>query len=496
MQRRRFSPLQPLGLLEFATALAIAVGMPAASAAQGSERFQLVRSTSGTRGTPDGKGFVMEDPRSEFQAGKDRQVLVLFEWRGPVGHHRCEGAWKDPSGRSVYTSQAEVDARSARFAVYWGLSLPDTVAAGNWVVEAKVDGEPAGAHPFRIVADPSVVTTPPRRALKMAELYQVGLAHTLTLEAVDAKGSLLGRASGFFLSPTLVLSSLSGINAAHAVRLVRPGGAPVETSDVVSWNRRDDWVVLRFAGASGQPPKQAAAQPQVGDRCFFLDAQGDAGRVIMDTAVVGRGEGGDLVVGETAAEDSLGGPLLDEFGDVVAVVTGSRILGVTGEDGFAYMGVRGEAPRGTRARPLPAPPSEDGAVRTLDDLLKAGVFVRPVVRTPHVLIGGVGTGVDRNGSIPNLRDQRYRFTRADGHCVAFMTWDPREKEDAVLAFELRDEDNRVVAASAQRRVKMRTGGIFFQWWDIACASLKPGLYRVDAVRTGEPVWRTFFRLAD
>lgn len=103
---------------------------------QASGRYHLVRSVSGSRGAPEGQRFLMEDPRNVFHAGEDRQALVLFEWQGPVGRHHCEGAWKDPGGRVVFTSTADVDARASRFSVYWGLSLPDTVATGTWEVVA------------------------------------------------------------------------------------------------------------------------------------------------------------------------------------------------------------------------------------------------------------------------------------------------------------------------------------------------------------------------
>jgi len=114
--------------------------------AQSTGRFHLVRSASGSKGAPDGTRFIFEDPRTVFQAGKDRQVLVTFEWQGPAGRHHCEGAWKDPSGRTVFTSAADVNVPGTRFGVYWGLSLPDTVATGTWVIETRVDGEQAGAY--------------------------------------------------------------------------------------------------------------------------------------------------------------------------------------------------------------------------------------------------------------------------------------------------------------------------------------------------------------
>lgn len=480
-----------------AVALSLCLAMPLTQAvAPSPSRFHLVRSTSGSRGTPQGGRFVMEDPRTVFHAGQDRQVLVLFEWQGPSGRHRCEGNWKDPSGRVVFTSTSELDARGPRFAVYWGLSLPDRVATGTWVLEASVDTEPAGVHAFQILTGTADASeTPARRALAVAEIYERGLAGSLTLEALDASGGLIASASGFFLGPELVSTSFGALNAAAKVRLSTADGARAETSEVVSWNRRDDWAILRFRGAKGTPPPSSPAPPQVGDRCFFLDAQADGGRVIVDTSIVGRSPLGDLSLGDGAGEESYGGPVFNEFGEIVAQLAGSGIPGASAFD-LSGLGDRRMLMRGGRARPLVAAPSEGAASRTLADLDQAGLFVRPLARTPHFVSGVLGTGIERKGTIPVAVDQRLRFSRADGHCVVFVTWSPSGKEDTTTHFELYDEDNRRLASTEPRKARLRTGESFVLTWELKLAALKPGLYRVDMVAGASPVWRTFFRLAD
>jgi hypothetical protein len=129
--------------------------------AQSSGRSHLVRSLSGSKGTQEGNRFLIEDPRVVFQAGTDRQVMVLFEWQGPPGRHRCEGRWKDPTGNVVFSSASEVEAPGPRFGVYWGLSIPDSVATGTWVLEAVVDGEPRACTPSR--SSPTRAREPRRR---------------------------------------------------------------------------------------------------------------------------------------------------------------------------------------------------------------------------------------------------------------------------------------------------------------------------------------------
>ncbi|OFV86543.1 MAG: hypothetical protein A2V74_12790 [Acidobacteria bacterium RBG_16_70_10] len=485
------------------TALVLAATLTLAEtgyALQAAGRFHLVRSTSGSRGTQVGERFVIEDPRGVFYAGQDRQVLVLFEWQGPAGRHRCEGTWKDPSGRAVFTSESELISRGPRFGVYWGLSLPDVVAVGTWVLEARVDGEPAGAHAFQIVAGQRADTAPlARRTLDVAELYQRGLAATLTIEALDSSGAPIGVGSGLFVAPGLVLTTFGAINAARAVRLRTGEGRRFETSEVASWNRHDDWAVLRTPAAEGQPIQRAATEMVVGDRCYFLEAQSDGSRVIVETTVVGRSAAGDLVLNDPANDTTHGSPVLNEHGEAAATIAGHRLLGATLLDIHAL----GDAAPGagalwssSRARPLGPPPVPSTASRTLQDLENAGEFVRPLARIPHFVQGVLGTGVEKEGPVPVAAGQRSRFSRGDGVCVVFVTWTPARKEDASVAFEVFNEENRHLGGSEPRRVKLRPSQSFVHSWSIDLARLKPGIYRVDVVLGTDPVWRTFFRVTD
>ena len=54
---------------------------------------------SGSKGSQQGNRYIIEDPRSVFYIPADHQVIVYFEYEGPIGSHRVEGLWKRPDGK-------------------------------------------------------------------------------------------------------------------------------------------------------------------------------------------------------------------------------------------------------------------------------------------------------------------------------------------------------------------------------------------------------------
>src|SRR5215467_16274223 len=104
-------------------------------------KFRLVRSVSGSKGTPQGSRFSMEDPRSVFYIPSDRQVIVYMEWDGPIGKHHLEGFWRNPAGKVTVMNDFDYEAKATRFGAYWILALTEGADNGNWSLEAHVDGE-------------------------------------------------------------------------------------------------------------------------------------------------------------------------------------------------------------------------------------------------------------------------------------------------------------------------------------------------------------------
>jgi hypothetical protein len=313
---------------------------------------------------------------------------------------------------------------------------------------------------------------------------------------LDASGARLRRASGFFVSPELVSTSFAGLNGARRARLVMPDGRRLETDGVAGWSRRDDWALLRFPGAGGEPPAPASQPPQVGDRGYFLDLQGGSSRVIAETAFIGQSPEGDFRLGSLASEESLGAPVLNEYGEIAAALAGSGIPGAGPVDQAALADAGYDVARGSRAR---APVSASDATslsETFESLAQAGAFVKPLVRSPHIVDGALDTEASRSLRVPTWIERRFRFTRAD-RCVVSVRWIPDQKQDTTSRFEVFDAGNRRVGASDPAKLKLRPGQPLLQSWEIALTTLPAGLYRVDLVLgDADPVWRSYFHLTE
>jgi hypothetical protein len=453
-------------------------------------RIRLIRSTSGSKGSLQGTRFVIEDPRTAFAPSADRQVVVFFEFQGPVGVHHCEGLWKDPTGKVVLTSSSEYDARAQNFGIYWTLAIPETIQPGAWSLEARIDGQVVGTHSFEISAGPLDASSKmTKRSLTPAEVYKRGSALIAVVERLDGAGKLLGTGSGFMVADGLLLTAFQTVNDARLLRIHLPDGRRVQTDRLTAWNRRADIAFIKVDAPAGSVER--ASSYEVGDRCYFLDTQPNGDRVIVEASVVGRGgrESQPLMrISAPAQGLSAGGPLLDERGDVVGVLGGMS----------ADIAFETYSPIVISAVPITQLkfPERDSSTTTLEEIASRGEFIPTLVSTPHFVSGVVGLGVDRNGPVPIALNQKREFSRREREVVVFVTWQPATKEDATCSFKLFDADNRRLADSPAQKARLRRESPFVQSWPINVASLAPGTYRVDLHLGAAPVWRTFFRLVD
>jgi S1-C subfamily serine protease len=489
--------LSALALASLLTALsATAVGAQSA--------VRLVRSTSGTKGSVQGSRYVIQDPRTTFYAGEDRQVVVYFEWEGAARPHECKVTWKDPSGAAVLISPYSSPTRTPRFGVYLTLALPETPRLGLWAVEAEVDGQPAGTHTFQIQERPAAgeARAAVRRVLAPAELYSRAQAATLGVEAFDGKGGRIAAGSGFLLREGLVITAFQNVEGAVRLRVSPPTGAPVETTELAIWNRRQDWAIVRAPPVGAvQLELDSAKSWKVGDRCSYLDTSQDGARVNVDTSIVGAQEfpqaGPRISIQMSVSHRGIGGPLLNDYGDAIAVLGGALIPGTSvsgvGRDAHVLLSY----PVTTMAFPLSSLPSVTADSRiSLQELSARGVFPPPLVGPLNVFTGTIARGVETRNNVPVPVDEKTEFKSGEGDAVAFLTFDPQEKRQGMGVFRIYDIDNHLVMDGKPVKITLRPRVYSVTTWKFPLARLRPGTYRIDLDIDADPVWRSYFRVVE
>ena len=254
--------------------------------------FRAVRSVSGSKVIEQGGRYTVEDPRTVFYAPADHQVIVYFTWEGPAGAHHFEGLWKNPDGKVAMTSDFDYKPEQPRFGGYFKMLLGDTPTTGVWTLEARIDGEGAGAHTFQITMTPrpdNLPAEPARRLLSAPEVYSRAAAASVLIENINQKGGRRNVGTGFFIAPNRLVTAFQVIDGAAKVRVVTPQGNSIEVSEIVARNRRQDWVILGVAVDNIKPLERAAADSwAVGDRCFFLDAPAEGNRVLVEASPIGK----------------------------------------------------------------------------------------------------------------------------------------------------------------------------------------------------------------
>lgn len=465
--------------------------------------FRVVRSVAGSKGEQQNGRYVIDDPRDVFYVPADKEVIVYFEWEGPLGQHNFEGQWKNPEGKAVVISDFTYNATTKRFGGYWTLELSNSIEPGMWSLEAHVDGEVTGTHSFQIVAAPKPASDQPTRHQRApAEIYKMALAATVTVERLDAKGQRSGIGSGFFLADDLVLTAFQVINGASRLRILLPDGQPLDVDQVAAWNRWQDWALLKVdARATGKLKRAPAGSWAVGDRCFTLDVPAEGNRVIVDEAIVGThtfpNAGDRLNLPSLPRSPALGGPVLNEYGEVVGVLGGSVLPGLVVSSPFDPGAGLSPIREGSLATPInliPATPTA-GSGRTLDQL--AGEFVPPLVKQPNLLYGILSLPVKRaKGQLPTTPENKTEFSKRDSAIQLQLVWNPTEKGNAEVTLRVYDMNNTVVVTSPMTRVKFNPGRFLMSTWNLNLAPLHPGTYRVDVMQNSDPIWRAYFRLME
>jgi hypothetical protein len=451
----------------------------------------------------------MEDPRSVFEPGKHSKVIVYFEWEGPLGPHHFEGLWKGPEGKIVLISDFSYEAKGPRFNGYWSMLLSDATPAGEWKLEARIDGQPAGVHSFVITGSSGAASAAVPRVLDSADLYQRATDASVTIEKIAADGSPFGKGTAFWVGEGRLLTAFDAINGATTLRIRLTDGSQLSTDTVIAWNRWQDWALVRAEGSAKAILKPGSKDPlKVGDRCVFLDLL-PAGAKLVDGSITGRNAfpkaGERLLLASGVTPASFGGPLLDEFGNYVGIVGGNIIPGSDPTKILNLLSDAGSA-RATSSEitglALPSTLLPDlGSLASpihLADLANRGEFLDPVVENKSLQYAALGGALtkDSRGGVPTPSDYRRVFSHRDNKATVYVTWQPRAKEKLHTVLRWFDADNKLISESKARELSLSPGNWSTTVWEVPVSSMPAGIYRVDLVLNDKTAWRDFFRITE
>jgi S1-C subfamily serine protease len=490
-------------------ALFLLISSSASGSAQSApvmKSYRVLRSISGSTGHEDSGRYIIDDPRSVFVAGKDTKVTVYFEWEGRTGPHHFEGLWKSPEGKIVLISDFRYEAKTAQFSGYWSMLLSEATPSGEWNLEARIDGEPAGTHSFVISGSPSSASASGPPLLSSADLYQKAFDTTVTIEKIDADGTLASRSSGFWIGEGRLLTSFSAIDGASKLRILLRDGSQLTTDHVLAWNRWQDWALLKV----DHNPKvwlkrSSAASVKVGDRCVLLEMV-TAGAKLADGSITGKNTfpktGERLLIASGVTPLSFGGPLLDEYGNYAGILGGGII---PGGDPVRTLSLLSETNANSRtidwestglAVPQTVVPEVPpaAAATSLADIAARGEMLSPVIKINAVQSATLG--VMGSGNATSLGAYKRVFSHQDKKPIAQVSWQGLQKEKFSCVYRLFNVDNKLVAESKPRDISLNSGKYMTTNWEIPVASVPAGIYRVDLVLSGKTAWREFLKVVD
>lgn len=464
----------------------------------------MIRAVSGTKGSAQGNQYIIEDPRTIFYVPDDKQIIVYFEWEGPLGPHRFEGLWKNPEGKVTVISDFSYTAEHKRFGGYWTLILGETMPVGIWTLEARVDGEAAGVYNFQVLAAPRPPGSelPVEKAhLAAAEIYKRAIAASVAVEGLNLSGDKVTEGTGFFANDGVVVTAFQAIDGAHKVRLTLSDGRRVETEQVMGWDRWQDWAVLQVSAPNAPKLPRATVKPVVGDRVYSLDTPSPGTRIILDLDIIGLNKfdrsGERLNVTNTVSLAAAGAPLLNVYGEVVGVMGTTLLPGANPltSGRFNYINLSFlSSVRGGLATPIEFVSLRGARLATLSDLHVAGQMVRPLQPQQEVMSGNFARATKSSGGFTQMIESKNEFSMRDKECSFSVMVRGTTKAKSVVAIWLYDVDNRPLAGSKPMKVNFKLGSMLTLDWKVPLGQLQPGYYRVDFTIDEIPAWRGFLQV--
>jgi hypothetical protein len=211
-----------------------------------------------------------------------------------------------------------------------------------------------------------------------------------------------------------------------------------------------------------------------------------------------QGFGARIQFSPSISPESAGGPLLDSQGKVTAILGGSvvpasrfdgRNMTISPKLGIVTYALSAATPVSAVAARI----SENGS--PLAELAATGNLTAALSSTDALLYVATAAEMTKAATDPLPRDM-CEFSRRDKQVWVISEWIQRGKiSKGLLSGSVWDEQNRLRVKVEPKKTSLslsplRTGFGFVP------AALEPGIYRVDVIWDGQPVWRTFIRITE
>jgi S1-C subfamily serine protease len=468
--------------------------------------YKMLHAESGTKAVKRNGRLYFEDPRSVFRVGDDHQIMVEFEWQGPVGAHKFVGMWKDPTGQVVVVSHFEFTPVASPYSGYFTLLVGDTAPTGIWTIDATIDGQTAGSYSFEIVGSGAAVpkSQPERVPLDPKDIYGQMQAASVYIDKLDSAGALISRGSGVFIAPSQLLTAFENIDGASSLKIEFADGQTASSNQVLAWNRWQDWAVLKITSPRPTPLKPAAPKSwSVGDHCYALGTA-SGGRTILSGGIIGETNqprlGERITLSILPGANAIGAPVVNQFGKLIGILGGNLLPGVNLTNASPRMGDPSIVSSSFSATGLAVPieavkvPSAPQNATTLEALSAGGAFIPPLTARDQVGYAALALQVERKGGPAWPRDMRSQFSLGERTMAVFVNWEAKIKYKGTADVHFFDLDNKEIAHTPALKVKIQPGNIDSTYWTIPLKTFAPGIYRVDVNLGDAPAWRQFFRV--
>jgi hypothetical protein len=359
---------------------------------------------------------------------------------------------------------------------------------------------------FQVVPGATPANLPAASALpSTADIYKLAVSSSVNIDSLDPAGKPIRRGSGVFFKQGLVVTSFRVVEGASALRLRFTDGKEMRVDQLAGWNRPQDWAILAVESPSTVLRIADPKSWNIGDHCYWLDVNPDGSRVLHDGQIVGMQSpprSGDRInISGIYNRWSLGGPLLDEQGQMIGLLGGtlpdallsdfnSDLQSNTPDLNLSTVG-------GIAIAANLLPTSSPGSLKSLPELLASGDTM-PIVSKPQIINFGLlsnGTASDpkQHAAVPH--NWKSSLLKGDTSAVAIIAFTNIETLKTTTIIKLYDLDNHLVATGKVEKLNITRGQPAERVWTLPLSNLAVGFYRVGILVADDIAWR-YFKIID